>query len=92
MATHSSILAWSIPRMEEPSRLQFMGHKELDMTERLHLQVRKLELRLRDIYLANCQGTEAQEWRFVSVPASLTIYSTLFPYFSPVYLEMLLLI
>ena len=25
MATHSSILAWEIPRTEEPSRLQFMG-------------------------------------------------------------------
>ena len=25
MATHSSILAWKIPWMEEPDRLQFMG-------------------------------------------------------------------
>ena len=25
MATHSSILAWKIPRMEEPVRLQSMG-------------------------------------------------------------------
>ena len=25
MATHSRILAWEIPWMEEPSRLQFMG-------------------------------------------------------------------
>ena len=25
MATHSSILAWKIPRTEEPGRLQFMG-------------------------------------------------------------------
>ena len=25
MATHSSILAWRIPRMEEPSRLQSTG-------------------------------------------------------------------
>ena len=36
MATHSSILAWKIPRMEEPGRLQFRGRKESDMTERLH--------------------------------------------------------
>ena len=36
MATHSSLLAWRIPWTEEPGRLQFMGHKELDMTERLH--------------------------------------------------------
>ena len=26
MATHSSILAWKIPWMEEPGRLQSMGH------------------------------------------------------------------
>ena len=25
IATHSSILAWKIPRMEEPGRLQSMG-------------------------------------------------------------------
>ena len=25
MVTHSSILAWEIPRTEEPGRLQFMG-------------------------------------------------------------------
>ena len=25
MATHSSTLAWKIPRMEEPGRLQYMG-------------------------------------------------------------------
>ena len=25
MATHSSTLAWKIPRMEEPGELQFMG-------------------------------------------------------------------
>ena len=25
MATHSSILAWEIPRTEEPDGLQFMG-------------------------------------------------------------------
>ena len=37
MATHSSILAWQIPWMERPGRLQSMGRKESDMTERLHL-------------------------------------------------------
>ena len=36
MATHSSILAWRIPWMEEPCGLQSMGCRELDMTERLH--------------------------------------------------------
>ena len=36
MATHSSILAWKIPWMEKPDRLQSMGSQELDTTERLH--------------------------------------------------------
>ena len=36
MATHSSILAWTIPWMEEPGRLQSTGRKESDKTERLH--------------------------------------------------------
>ena len=35
MATHPSILAWRIPRTEEPDGLQSMGYKELDMTEQL---------------------------------------------------------
>ena len=33
MATHLSILAWKIPWMGEPGRLQSLGWKELDMTE-----------------------------------------------------------
>ena len=35
MATHSSILAWRIPWTEERGRLQSMGSKESDTTERL---------------------------------------------------------
>ena len=35
MATHSSILAWKIPWTEEPGRLQSIGHKKSDTTERL---------------------------------------------------------
>ena len=37
MATHSSTLAWRIPWTEEPSRLQSMGQKELDMTATKHM-------------------------------------------------------
>ena len=33
MATHSRILAWSIPQTDEPGGLQSMGCKKLDMTE-----------------------------------------------------------
>ena len=29
MATHSSILAWKIPRMEEPGRLQSVGSQRV---------------------------------------------------------------
>ena len=36
MAPHSSTLAWKIPWMEEPGRLQSMGREESDTTERLH--------------------------------------------------------
>ena len=32
MATHSNILAWIIPRTEEPGRLQSMGSQESDRT------------------------------------------------------------
>ena len=35
MATHFSILAWGIPWMEEPGRLQ-STESESDTTERLH--------------------------------------------------------
>ena len=34
-ATHSSILAWKMPWMEEPGGLQSTGSRESDMTEQL---------------------------------------------------------
>ena len=37
MATHSSILAWRIPRTEEPGRHSPWGHKESNTTERLSM-------------------------------------------------------
>ena len=33
MATHSSVLAWRIPGMAEPSGCRLWGHTESDMTE-----------------------------------------------------------
>ena len=36
MAPHSSTLAWKLPWTEEPGRLQSMGSKKLDTTERIH--------------------------------------------------------
>ena len=35
MATHSSVLAWSIPGTQEPGGLPSMGSTESDTTERL---------------------------------------------------------
>ena len=40
MATHSSTLAWKIPWMVEPGRLQSMGRKESDTTERPHFTLK----------------------------------------------------
>ena len=37
MATHSGILAWRIPRTEEPGGLQSIVLEELDMTEQWKL-------------------------------------------------------
>ena len=36
MATHSNTLAWKIPWMEEPGRLQSWDRKESDTTEHPH--------------------------------------------------------
>ena len=45
MATHSSSLAWRTPWIEEPGGLKSMGHKELDMTERLKTTTNSTALR-----------------------------------------------
>ena len=39
MATHSSTIAWKIPRTEEPGGLQPMGSHRVGSTERLHFPV-----------------------------------------------------
>ena len=39
MATHSSILAWRIPRTEEPGGLQSMESQSQDTTEQLTLSL-----------------------------------------------------
>ena len=44
MAPHSSTLAWKIPGMEEPGRLQSMGLLESDTTERLHFHALEKEM------------------------------------------------
>ena len=42
MATHSIILAWRIPWMEELGGLQSIGCKESDTTERLHFHMQTI--------------------------------------------------
>ena len=48
MAIHSRTIAWKIPWIEEPGRLQPMDRKEWDITERLHF----LSLSLSTIIIA----------------------------------------
>ena len=43
MAPHSSTLAWKIPWMEEPGRLQSMGSLRAGHDERLHFHLHPLE-------------------------------------------------
>ena len=43
MATHSSILAWKIPRIEEPGGHSPWGREELDMTEQLILSLHNVQ-------------------------------------------------
>ena len=43
MAPNSNPLAWKIPRMEEPGRLQSMGSLESDTTKQLHFHFHALE-------------------------------------------------
>ena len=44
MATHSSLLVWRIPWIEEPGRLQSMGSQELVTTEQNHHHLTKLTM------------------------------------------------
>ena len=44
MATHSSTLAWKIPWVEEPGRLQSMRLLRVDTTERLHFHALEKEM------------------------------------------------
>ena len=44
MATHSCILAWAIPWIEELVGYSPLGHKELDMTEHTHIREYKLPI------------------------------------------------
>ena len=52
MAPHSSTLAWKIPWMEEPDRLQSMGSWSRTCTERLHFHALEKEMATHSSVLA----------------------------------------
>ena len=64
MATHSSILAWRIPRTEEFGGLQSTYHKESDMTERLHFFTLNVII-IRVIYIFSWFGDNFKNTIFV---------------------------
>ena len=61
MEIHSSTLAWKIPWMKEPDRLQSWGSKESDTTELLHFHfqagVQYPKTRLREEGVEGSQDT-----------------------------------
>ena len=56
MATHSSILAWKIPRTEEPGRLQSMGSQRVRPEGATSLLYKKNILLDEQGQLCNCLG------------------------------------
>ena len=72
MAPHSSTLAWKIPWMEEPGRLQSMGLKRVTrlhfslVGHREHLEQRQIyhEVKLQGLSLAQLPPTQTlKHWR-----------------------------
>ena len=69
MAPHSSTLAWKIPWMEEPDRLQSIGLLESDTTERLHFHFYALEKEMAthsSVLAWRIPGTGGAWWAAVS--------------------------
>ena len=64
MATHSSTLAWNIPWMEEPGRLQYMESKRIghDWVTSLSFFQTKL-LRVREYYYLNFTDEKIKVWK-----------------------------
>ena len=59
MAPHSSTLAWKIPWMEEPGRLQSMGSLRVDFTFTFHFHALEKEMAAHSSILAwRIPGTE----------------------------------
>ena len=60
MATHSHILAWKIPRTEEPGQLQSMGSRESDTTWQLKQTI--IHYYQPQIYRSRNQDWKVQEF------------------------------
>ena len=72
MATHSSLLAWRIPRTEEPSRLQSM-------------ESQKSQTRLSTKHKQNCPHIHSSHWPQAAVPKEPPVTAMIYPllcYFS----------
>ena len=84
MATHSSILAWKIPWMEEPGP---GGRKESDTTERLHFHFLSVELKSvcfsASILSETCSKGSRKLHLSVTVSASLLCFLLLFLMLQP---------
>ena len=70
MASHSSILAWEIPWVEEPGGLQSMESQELDMTEYAHTHVQKAP---RLCYYAFSSDLMTKSHHFCSLPSYMLL-------------------
>ena len=77
MANHSSILAWKIPWMEEPGRLQSMGSQRVGhdratslLTTTGVLDIRYTPQKCRVLYLGEASGSRGQKLYLIlpSVP------------------------
>ena len=80
MATHSSTLAWKIPRTEETCRLHPWGRKELDTAERLHFTTDTLKHPLIRIhrFLSQMYGNLCFLFLFLQATAYLFFLHALF--------------
>ena len=61
MASHSSTLAWKIPQMEKPGRLQSRGRTESDTTEATQQQQQHYNTQSTSLHILGGAGTLKME-------------------------------
>jgi len=82
MSTHSSILAWEIPWIEESGGLQSMGSQESDMTEHAHTYIQEMAS-----FSHHLSGPKQYNSSDFLAPTLSSFTSILFPTVSFVYLK-----